>query len=113
MRDNLIATQDQFNHEEFTSGVVGNLMAHVIFEKNRSHPGSQSSTATVKPAQDLEDLDDRRGLILWGEPYKSDSWEATPGFLKKWEWVVAGCTELLQATNRWRAMRAEEAISIG
>lgn len=112
MRDNLIATQDQFNHEEFTSDVIGNLMAHVVFEKNKTHPKSRSLVAAVRPAQDHEDSDDRVGLILWGEPYLSDSWEATPGFLKKWEWAVAGCTELIHATNRWRATRAEQPILI-
>lgn len=50
----------------------------------------------------------RKGLIVWGEPYDMQSWEATPGFLEKWAWAVGGCDELVKSSNRWRLMRGEE-----
>jgi hypothetical protein len=50
---------------------------------------------------------DRRGFILWGEPFHKDSWEVTPGFLRKWSWAVEGCGELIESTNRWRTARGE------
>lgn len=55
---------------------------------------------------------DRRGLILWGEPHRAESWEATPGFLRKWMWTIEGCDELIESTNRWRRVRGEEPIRI-
>lgn len=111
MRDNLIMGQDQFNHSELIADVIGNLLAHVVFEDNKFHPKSQLSLKIVNRAKYREDSDDRRGLILWGEPYQPGSWEVTPGFLENWGWTVLGCAELMEATNKWRVLRGEEPIS--
>jgi hypothetical protein len=46
-------------------------------------------------------------LIVWGQPWDPDSWEVTEEFKNKWPWVLKGCWRLFQATNKWRAMRAE------
>lgn len=54
----------------------------------------------------------RKGLIVWGEPYDRQSWEATPGFLAKWSWAVAGCDDLIESSNRWRLMRGEEPMRL-
>ncbi|KZL81526.1 duf3425 domain protein [Colletotrichum incanum] len=44
-------------------------------------------------------------LIVWGEPWDPRGWEATEPFLRKWGWLLAGCTEMLEGTNYWRQMR--------
>jgi hypothetical protein len=54
----------------------------------------------------------RNGLIIWGEPYRAESWEATPGFLRKWAWAVVGCEELIASTNRWRGVRGEGPVRV-
>ncbi|CAI7643445.1 unnamed protein product [Penicillium glandicola] len=50
------------------------------------------------------------GLLVWGEPWNVQNWEVTEPFLKKWQWVVRGCPELMNATNSWRARRGERPI---
>ncbi|KAL2828608.1 hypothetical protein BJY01DRAFT_240860 [Aspergillus pseudoustus] len=50
------------------------------------------------------------GLLVWGDPWDVGSWEITEEFLKKWPWVVRGCGELLDATNRWRSKRGDRLI---
>ncbi|KAL6890043.1 hypothetical protein GGI43DRAFT_416238 [Trichoderma evansii] len=44
-------------------------------------------------------------IITWGEPWKLSDWEVTESFMKKWAWLLEGCTELLESTNRWRKKR--------
>jgi hypothetical protein len=66
---------------------------------------------------DIDDDDDnitstRNGLVIWGEPYRAESWEATPGFLRKWAWAVTGCEELIVSTNRWRGARGEGPVRV-
>lgn len=51
------------------------------------------------------------GLIAWGEPWDPAGWEITPTFVRKWGWVVEGCTELMVATNHWRAKRGERPLN--
>jgi hypothetical protein len=50
------------------------------------------------------------GLLVWGEPWDVRNWELTEPFLKKWQWVVRGCPELMISTNTWRARRGEKLI---
>lgn len=50
------------------------------------------------------------GLLVWGEPWDVRNWEVTEPFIKKWQWVIRGCPELMNATNSWRARRGEKLI---
>ncbi|KAL4991854.1 hypothetical protein BDW68DRAFT_198108 [Aspergillus falconensis] len=50
------------------------------------------------------------GIIVWRDPWDPEGWEVTETFLRRWGWVVAECTELFRATNRWRAVRGERAL---
>jgi hypothetical protein len=111
MRDNLIVRHEQFDHRELVADVIGDSLPRVVFEANQSHSEFQSSFKMIKSPKHRGTFGDRKGLILWGEPFEPSSWEAAPGFLEKWGWAVVGCPELLQATNKWRALRGEELIS--
>lgn len=53
---------------------------------------------------------EKAGLIVWGEPWDVYAWEASPAFLRKWGWLVAGCHDLLKSTNYWRMKRGEKRI---
>jgi hypothetical protein len=44
-------------------------------------------------------------LIVWGEPWDPAGWEASEMFLRKWGWLLDGCFEMLESTNRWRLKR--------
>ncbi|OJJ68580.1 hypothetical protein ASPBRDRAFT_209817 [Aspergillus brasiliensis CBS 101740] len=50
------------------------------------------------------------GLIVWGEPSDPRNWEATVPFLRRWGWLLQGCSEILEATNYWRQMRGERRL---
>ncbi|KAI9170610.1 hypothetical protein HJFPF1_00079 [Paramyrothecium foliicola] len=50
------------------------------------------------------------GLIVWGEPWNPRNWEVSVPFLKRWGWLLAGCPELLAATNHWRRRRGERSV---
>lgn len=51
-------------------------------------------------------------LIVWGESHAASSWEVSPGFLQKWGWLLKGCPELVESTNRWRQHRGEPILDI-
>ncbi|KAJ0419470.1 hypothetical protein BJY00DRAFT_286135 [Aspergillus carlsbadensis] len=54
--------------------------------------------------------DESCGLLVWGDPTIPQNWEVSEQFLRRWPWVVAGCPELLEYTNRWRSSRGEKMI---
>lgn len=54
--------------------------------------------------QGQDDYDDmvtagHRELIVLGELYVKESWEATPGFPKNWAYLPQGCDELIELSN--------------
>lgn len=53
----------------------------------------------------LEIRNDEAGLIVWGEAWDVQSWEASEIFLRKWGYLTRGCPEILEATNYWREKR--------
>ncbi|OOF92961.1 hypothetical protein ASPCADRAFT_209618 [Aspergillus carbonarius ITEM 5010] len=82
LRDNLVLMADKFDDDELCHDVMG-------FWDNAS---------------------DSCSMLVWGEPSDPANWEVTERFLKKWPWVVRGCPELLQSTNKWRQQRGEKMI---
>ncbi|KAJ5216624.1 uncharacterized protein N7498_003031 [Penicillium cinerascens] len=83
MRDNLIEAGDDWDDEQLCHDIMGFW---------------DSPT------------DGQAGLLVWGEPWDVKNWELTEAFLKKWQWVVRGCPELMNSTNAWRAKRGEKLI---
>jgi hypothetical protein len=52
------------------------------------------------------------GMVVWGEPWRVESWEVTEGCWRKWNWMLKGCGKLLEATNFWRKQRGEDAFEL-
>ncbi|KAI0840448.1 hypothetical protein F5Y06DRAFT_262799 [Hypoxylon sp. FL0890] len=52
------------------------------------------------------------GLLAWDEPWRTEGWELTEAFIKKWPFLVKGCWSMLESTNRWRALRDEEPLVV-
>ncbi|CAI6079873.1 unnamed protein product [Clonostachys chloroleuca] len=50
------------------------------------------------------------GFRVWGDPWNPENWGISEEFLTEWGWVVAGCRELLIATDYWRERRGEQAL---
>jgi hypothetical protein len=88
-RDNLILAQGTYDADDICSDVVGGLWDDV--------PGPDAA---------------ERGVIAWSPPWDISGWEVSEGFLKKWGWLLGGCDEVLEATNRWRRMRGEEDLVV-
>lgn len=116
MRDNLIKREFEFNHSDFIKDLVGEQINLQIFWSTpmfSMSTGSKEDTVTQGGLDDDNDTTDTAtGLIVWGEPYRTDSWEATRGSLKKWGWAVGDCQELVNSTNYWRGSRGERPLSI-
>jgi hypothetical protein len=55
---------------------------------------------------------EQRGMLVWGEPWRIDSWEISPGLAQKWGWLFKGCEEMIESTNRWREQRGEERLVV-
>lgn len=53
---------------------------------------------------------EKPSLIVWGESSVPDCWEASVLFIRKWGWLLKGCPEVLESTNRWRQSRGEKSL---
>lgn len=87
MRDNLLLTYGQWDADDLCCDMLGGLY------------------------EGFDDVE-RRGMIVWSDPWQPESWEVTAGFARKWKFLLRGCDELLAATDRWRAGRGEEPLVI-
>ncbi|KAL3417701.1 hypothetical protein PVAG01_10710 [Phlyctema vagabunda] len=113
LRDNLIIYEDHFDHTEMCKDLFGEVMSEFIPDSPKAYSSRIGSGVLVAPIVDEDAVTaERKGLINWGEPYDKQSWEATPGFIEKWSWTVDGVDELIESSNRWRAIRGEEPIRV-
>lgn len=89
MRDNLVSASlaGTLDSDAFCSDVLGSLF--------RGYTGSA-----------------KRGLIVWAEPWDIGAWEITEEFARKWAFLLKGCAELIEGTNRWRALRDEAPLFV-
>lgn len=113
IRENLIRWEFAFDHSDLVGDLVGDLINLKIFLSTSSSPRPElPSEQTVTEGDDEEPTATQTGLILWGEPYRADTWEATPKFLQKWAWAVTDCQELIDSTNHWRSIRGEKPLRL-
>lgn len=54
----------------------------------------------------------RRGIVAWDPPWDISGWEMTEGFVRKWGWLFGRMPGAMEATNRWRRERGEEALDL-
>ncbi|KAH7249621.1 hypothetical protein MRS44_007087 [Fusarium solani] len=59
---------------------------------------------------DPRGLDSKPSLIVWGGSWDPRAWEANPAFLRKWGFLLRGCTEIIEGTNYWRGKRGEKRL---
>jgi hypothetical protein len=113
IRDNLIQWEGYVDVVDFLRDLFGDMVndnLSITPEKCGSIPTSAQTLLLLQGEDDDMITAGRKGLIVWGEPYVKESWEATPGFLKKWGWLLKGCEELIEISNRWRTVRGEDPI---
>ncbi|KAH7367651.1 hypothetical protein B0T11DRAFT_275737, partial [Plectosphaerella cucumerina] len=120
MRDNLIEHEGSFDRRELLMDLMGEMI-NIAPSQPPLHRSSKFGVSSHRSLyqvplpvthDDDEITSNRKGLIVWGEPHDMRNWEATSGFLAKWHWVVHGCNEVVESSNRWRAIRGEEPLSI-
>lgn len=58
------------------------------------------------------DDDERRGCVVWREPWSASGWEFSEGFVRKWGFLLAGCADAIRSTNYWREMRGDDALVV-
>ncbi|KAI0424959.1 hypothetical protein F5Y09DRAFT_118849 [Xylaria sp. FL1042] len=87
MRDNLLSYGSIIDEDELCSDVMGGLF---------------------EGYNDIE----LNGLLVWGDPWVETAWEVTPGFAKKWGFLLKGCDALIDATNKYRAARGEDKLVV-
>ncbi|KAL2430830.1 hypothetical protein ABEF95_013776 [Exophiala dermatitidis] len=85
LRDNVLKALGTFDEDELWSDTIGGLFEGF-------------------PASEIE----RRGVVIWSPPWHIGGWEVTEGFWHKWGWLLKGCTEILEGTNRWRRQRGKD-----
>jgi len=88
-RDNFILAAGSYDEDELWSDTVGGL-----FE---GFPDSECA---------------KRGVIAWSPPWDVSGWEISEGFWRKWGWLMRGCGDVLEATNKWRELRGEEPLVV-
>jgi hypothetical protein len=107
VRDNLIRHQKEFDHRDLCNDLFGEL-----FFRNLQESQYQAAVADVWDSWEDNVTARRRGFIVWGEPWDIDSWEVTPGYLRKWSWTLEGCEDVIVASNKWRAQRGEPPLEL-
>lgn len=45
------------------------------------------------------------GLVVWGESWDASAYDLSEATLKKWQWLLVDCADVLDSTNFWRAKR--------
>ncbi|KAH8688947.1 hypothetical protein BGW36DRAFT_365484 [Talaromyces proteolyticus] len=113
IRDNLIKWEGYFDVLDFLRDIFGDIVNNNLSITSDTCESSSTSTQMLLQGEDDDMITaGRKGLIVWGEAHQKENWEATPGFLKKWNWVLEGCEELIEMSNRWREIRGEEPIKV-
>ncbi|EXJ87245.1 hypothetical protein A1O3_04204 [Capronia epimyces CBS 606.96] len=101
LRDVLIRAQGSFDEDDLCLDILGTVSIKQAGLNRPSDPFRQ----------DLDTSGDRKGIVVWGEPWSVSSWEVEEGFVKKWGWLIGhGCEELHRSTNKWRWYRGAERI---
>ncbi|KAM0481522.1 hypothetical protein ACHAPX_003633 [Trichoderma viride] len=58
------------------------------------------------------DEDGMIGMVIWGDPFDTASYEISETMLRKWPWVAKECPDIVKTTNYWRRGRAEKPLKI-
>lgn len=70
-------------------------------------PEQQEKLRTYVPSSSTE-----LGILSWSDPWDISGWEFTEKFVSKWGFLLQGCPDVVNAANRWRALRGEEPLVV-
>ncbi|KAF4961510.1 hypothetical protein FGADI_134 [Fusarium gaditjirri] len=106
LRDTLIRKQLIYDHIQFLEDLVGDF----VYKLPPAVPSPRCVTPPPSKLDGVYQPKESAGMILWGEPYLSESWEVTPSFLAKWSWLIGECKDLVQVSNNWRRSRGDRPL---
>jgi hypothetical protein len=106
LRDNLIQKQLTYDHVQFLEDLIGDF----VYILSPAVPSPACVTPLPKKLEHEYRPKEDAGMILWGEPHLSESWEVTPSFLARWSWLIGECKDLVQVSNNWRRSRGEQPL---
>lgn len=96
LRDTLIQAEGTYDDCELCLDLLGSISSPQVEGYSNGNEGAD---------------DDRKGVVVWGEPWHVDSWEVEEGFIKKWGWMLKdNCEDLIRSTNQWRQVRGDEPL---
>ncbi|KAI1609491.1 hypothetical protein EDD36DRAFT_72672 [Exophiala viscosa] len=100
LRDSLVRAEGEYDDCDLCIDLLGSISApHLEYRP-------------TKVDSNLEDKNERKGLVVWGEPWRVESWEVEEGFVKKWGWMMReNCVDLIRSTDKWREVRGEEPLN--
>ena len=99
LRDSLVRAEGEYDDCDLRIDLLGSISA--------PHLEYRPAKVDSKP----EDENERKGLVVWGEPWRVESWEVEEGFVRKWGWMMReNCEELIRSTDKWREVRGEEPL---
>lgn len=85
------------------------------FRENMLHAMAVGALDEDELCMDMLEVDDsgdnsKPVFLVWGESWDNLGWEASVAFLRKWGWLLRGCPEIIEGTNRWRQQRGEKRL---
>ena len=114
LRDNLIRACAAEGSIPYHQSLNTNTTSSSSSPPTTEHTLDEDALCTDICGGIYDGLDDcaTRGLLVWGDPWVVGNWEVSQGFVEKWGWLLEGCVEMLEATDRWRAGRGEEKMGV-
>lgn len=108
LRDNFIRAGESFDTDEFCMDMLYGVDAE--WEGEEGICGGIRSSGVAKEGKGKRKTSGRTGLIVWGDPWLTGSWEVDEGFARKYAWLLKECEDLMRSTNFWRRSREEEPL---
>lgn len=110
---------DVFPHAAFRDALI---LKHGLFDECSLYVdilgsiGNKTSRAdgTGYTASIPQPSSPRSGMVVWGDPWRVDSWELEEGFVHHWGWLLkvavanGTCDALFRATDKWRQLRGDD-----
>lgn len=113
IRENLIKNDGRFSWPALLEELIGHLVSPACFVWPFVSIQPDISYKKIFCCDDSEDFTtNRHGVILWGPAHCPESWEFTPSFLRKWGWMLQGCEEIIEMSNKWRSSRGDNPITL-
>jgi hypothetical protein len=132
LRDNLILAVEEFNidEDEILADLIGDAFETLgcgpEYEVEDPTPSDESNnnvnTFASPPGMNPKRAENLRrftppkstelGIVSWSDPWEISGWEFTEKWVSKWAFLLQGCPDVVNAANKWRALRGEDPLVV-